>query len=265
MKGPQEQYTNELSRKFGYKATWLPGMPLRLGDIGILNNYVYTPVTTLEFFQIPFEVREDDTKDDLEYSSNGQITITSKISGTVSPAGSTFTNSDAGLIVEFSSQNSIFFKANQAQVILINNTNKIGEEIIKLYEEGKWNKHWVVITQLVKAESATILLSNSSNAKIELKANANINSSNLDIADAQFNFSSSFLKGLETKIIAQRGLTPLFKVKGLRNRIFLPPSFIDRGMRAFDLVTPETARSKYKDEIYFDFINEDLRFKPENV
>lgn len=259
MKGPQEQYTDEMKKKFGYIATWLPGVPLLLGDIGILNDNVFTRIASLEDFQIPFDIREDDTADDLDYSSRGSVSVTTKISGTAAPQGSTLGSIDAGFIVEFGNENSILFKANQTRTNLIKDTIKIGDEILKLYRDGKWNKHWVVITELVKAETATIFISNTTNAKIELKANANIEATKLDIADAKFEFGATFYKGLDTKIIAQTGLSPLFKVKGLKTRIFLPPIFKERGLEAFDLVTPDTAKNQHKEEIYFGYITDNER------
>lgn len=259
MKGPQEQYTDEMKKKFGFLATWLPGTPLILGDIGILNDNVFTHVAFLEDFNIQFVTRVDTTGDDIEYSSTGAVSVATKMSGTVAPQGSTFGDIDAGFIVEFANENSVFFKANEIKTNLIENTAKLGDEILKLYHEGKWNKHWVVITELVAAKTATILISNTTNAKIELKASANVEAKKLDIADAKFDFGTTFSKGMNTKIIAQSGLTPLFKVMALKSRIFLPPVFKSRGIQAFDLVTPENAKNKYNDSIYFGYVTDNER------
>lgn len=259
MKGPQEQYTDEMKKKFGYLATWLPGTPFILGDIGILNDNVFTHVAFLNDFNIQFDPRIDENGDDVEYSSQGSVSIATKMSGTIAPQGSTLGDIDAGFIVEFGNENSVFFKANDIKTNLIENTAKLGEQILSLYREGRWNKNWVIITELVSAKTATILISNSTNAKIELRANANIDAKKLDIADAKFDFGATFSKGMDTKIIAQSGLTPLFKVMGLKSRIFLPPVFKARGIQPFDLVTPETAKNKYSDDIYFGYLTDNER------
>lgn len=259
MKGPQEQYTDEMKKKFGYIATWLPGTPFILGDVGIINDNVFTHVAYLKNFEIQFDTKVDETGDDIEYSSQGAVSVATKVSGTVAPQGSTLGNIDAGFIVEFGNENSILFKANQIKTNLIEDTAKLGDQILSLYKEGKWNKHWVVITELVLAESATILISNSKNAKIELKANANIDAKKLDIADAKFDFGATFSKGLDTKILAQSGLTPLFKIMALKSRIFLPPVFKSRGIQAFDLVTPETAKNEYSKDLYFGYVTDNER------
>lgn len=259
MASAQGQYTNEMKKKFGYYATWNPGVPLKLGDIGTFNDNVFTRLSNLADRGIEFEVRPDETKTPLEHNSEGSVSVTTKLSGTVAPQGSVLTNLDAGIIVEFSKENSTLFKANNTTSPSIKDTITLGEQVLKLYREGKWNKNWVIITELVEAENATVIISNNSNSKIELKANANIDAPTFDIADAEFKFSTQFSKGLETKIISAEGLTPLFKVMGMKTRIFLPPIFKNKKVMAFDLVTPETAKKEYKDEIYFGYISGDER------
>lgn len=255
----QEQYTDEMKKKFGYYATWNPGVPLMLGDIGTLKDNVFTKLSELSSFEIKFDIRKDETKTPLEHNSKGSVSITTKLSGTVAPQGSVLANADAGIIVEFSKENSTLFKANNTVSPSIKDTIKLGNQIIQLYEEGKWNKQWVIITELVEAENATIIISNSSNSKIELKANANLNAPTFDIADAKFEFSTQFSRGLETKIVSAEKLTPLFKIMGMKTRIFLPPIFRTKNVVPFDLVTPQTAKEKYKDDIYFGYIATDER------
>ncbi|MDO7173713.1 hypothetical protein [Mariniflexile sp. AS56] len=248
-----------MKKKFGYYATWNPGVPLKLGDIGTLNNNVFTRLAGLSDRGIDFEVRTDDTKTPLEHSSQGSVSVTTKLSGTVAPQGSSLANLDVGIIAELSKENSTLFKANNTTSPSIKDNIKLGEQILNLYREGKWNKNWVIITELVEAETVTVIISNNSNSKIELKANANIEAPTIDIADADFKFSTQFSKELETKIISAEELTPLFKVMGMKTRIFLPPIFKTQKVMAFDLVTPESATNKYKDEIYFGYISGEER------
>lgn len=248
-----------MKKKFGYYATWNPGLPLKLGDIGTFKGNVFTKISDLESLNITFDTREDSTKTPLEHNSQGGVTITMKISGTIAPQGSVLTNADAGFVVEFGKENATLFKANNTTTPSIKDTIKLGKEIVKQFEEGVWDKSWVIITEVVEAESATIIISNSSNGKMELKANANLNAPNFDIADAKFNFSPQFSRGLETKIISTEGLTPLFKVMGIKTSLFSKPIFKTNALKSFDLITPASAKAEYKGAIYFGYISEDER------
>ncbi|MBN1340097.1 MAG: hypothetical protein JXA03_12280 [Bacteroidales bacterium] len=251
MKGPKDQYTREMHKKFGYYATWEPNRPLSLGDVGIFRKNEFTRISNLVHFNISFNINPDDTPGDLEYNSQGNVTITTKLSGTIPAAGSVLTEADAGISVDFARESSILFKANKTLTPSIDDLVALGKKIIELFKQGKWNKDWVVITELVKADTATILISNKGGSKIELKATANVSASDFDIADAAFEFAPAFSKGLETKIIAEKGITPLFKVMGIKSRLFMPPVFTSKSVRAVDLLTPAEAKGKMRDKIYF--------------
>lgn len=62
MASAQGQYTNEMKKKFGYYATWNPGVPLKLGDIGTFSDNVFTRLSNLTDRGIEFEIRPDETK-----------------------------------------------------------------------------------------------------------------------------------------------------------------------------------------------------------
>lgn len=256
--GPEEQYTTDLKNNFGYYATWNPGLTLKIGDIGIVKGNVFRKISELEKLGITFEVDPDKTPTDLKYNSKGSVVITTKLSGAASIPGSSLTQADAGILVEFSKENSILFQANGTLTSTVKDTIVIGNKVIELFKQGKWDKKWVVITELVTAEAATILISNSKGAKIELKANAKIDAPKLDIANANFQFSTQFSRALETEIVAKEGLTPLFKIMGIKTSIFTPPDFKPLGLSLLDILTPEMAQNEdLEGKIYFGYISED--------
>lgn len=254
------KYTRELKRQFGYLATWLPSTPLALGDIGVLRRNEFTKISNLSDFDIDFEIEADETKSDIEHSSKGAVSITTKASGSVAPQGSVLGQVDAGITVEFSKENAILFKANGTTSPSIKDQIKLGEEIINLYKAGKWDKDWAVITELVDADSATILISSSAKGKVELKAKGDVEAAKIDIADTELGFELSFSKDLSTKIVAEQSLTPLFKASKVKSRIFAPPVFKmnkthsinlnSSPVASMDLMTPSIA-ADYGDVLFF--------------
>lgn len=237
------KYTRELRNQFGYLATWLPGTPIELGDIGILKRNTFTKISNLSDLNIEFDIEKDTTKSDIEHSSQGAVSIITKASGTVAPQGSTLGDIDAGITVEFSKENAILFKANGTLSPVIKNQIKLGREILELYRNGQWDKDWVVITELVVADSASILISSSSKSKIELKAKGEVKASNIDIADADLGLEIAYSKDLSTNIIAESSLTPLFRAKSVKGRLFGSPLFTQKSIRSIDLITPEKAKN----------------------
>ncbi|BDS11277.1 hypothetical protein [Aureispira anguillae] len=257
-----KKYTGELSRKFGYLATWLPETPLALGDIGILKKNQFTRISNLADLGIDFEVIKDNSKSDIEHSSEGAVSISTKASGSMAPANSVLGELDAGMLVEFSKTDAVLFKANGTLSPSIKDQIGLGKKVLKLYQEGKWDKDWAVITELVTAESATILISGSNKGKVELKAKGNAEAATIDIANAELNFEISFSKDLSTKIIAQENLTPLFRASKVKSRFLMPPVFGIRALSAMDLMTPDKAK---EDEslLYFDKVDYDNQWEDE--
>ncbi|WP_025742587.1 hypothetical protein [Aquimarina pacifica] len=253
-------YTQELYRQFGYLATWNPGTPMALGDIGIMRQKQFTKIGNVSDLGISFEIEEDITPIDLEFSSEGAVSVSTKLSGSPTLAGSSLSDIDAGIHVKFSKENAILFKANETRTPAIKNQIKLGEEIIELFKAGKWDKNWVVITELVTADSASILISSSKEASIDIKVSGEIGTNQLDIAEAELGLEVKFSKDLSTKFIAKTGLTPLFKVSKIKRPFLGTPIFKAKGITSMDLATPQMALEH--NELFF-FDKADFDFEEE--
>jgi len=220
-----KQYLNEINKRFQYRATWEPGKTLRIGDVGILEKGIFSLRSSLEQEGIPLQVRLDESEGSMKYTSEGAVDITTKVAGQASMPQSQLVKGDAGFIVQFKKQDAVVFTINGSKTHQLENTGQIEKEVLKRYLENKWPKNWVIVTELVEAKEATILISTSKDSKIELKANADISpTSDLNIADAEFNFSVASRRGLSTEIIAKEGITPLYRVSGIRKPLLGDPS-----------------------------------------
>ncbi len=219
-----KQYLKEINNKFQYRATWEPGKTLRPGDIGILEKGVFSLRSTLEQEQIPVQVRTDESAGSMKYSSKGAVDIVTKIAGSASSPDSQLAKGDAGFTVQFKKEEAIVFDINGTKTHQIENTGQIELEVLKRYQENRWPKDWVIITELVEAKEATILISNSKDSMIELKANGSANTPELDIADAQLQLSVVAKRGISTEIVAKEGITPLYRASGIRKPLLGDPS-----------------------------------------
>ena len=249
------KYTRELRKQFGYFATWLPGTPIALGDIGVMKKNVFTKIANLEDFGISFVEEPDLDRSDIEHSSSGAVSVTTKASGNLSPAGSQVAEADAGIIVEFSKKNAILFKATGPLSPSIKDQITLGKQILELYRQGRWDKDWTVVTEVVTARSATIIISISAGGKIELKAKGDLGIAQLDIADAYLELGVNYSKDLSTTIIAKEGLTPLFKGSKIKTPFLGGPVFKmnnkvrslalqQNGVAAMDIITPALANEQ---------------------
>ncbi len=220
MSSPQKQYTQELYQEFGYIATWLPGVPINLGDIGYFSKGQFERFTSLRKLKIPFRRIKGEGTGEYSYSSKGAVSEMFKARGEVPKVAGYLATAEAGFIVEWSRANATLFKANGITSSRIDDLETLGEQILELYRQGKWDPKYFVVVETQAAKSATILISSDTNAKIALSATGKIAPGGINIADIDAGLQPQFVSGLQTKIIASPGLTPLFKAFSVKKTVF---------------------------------------------
>ncbi len=208
-----EQYMNEMHEQFHCFATWLPGIPLQIGDIGELKHNEFTYISNLHNKGISFTVRTDPSGGDLSHQSSGGITTVTKLNGDVAVPQFNLNVADAGIIVQFGSKKGVVFEAAGVKHQLITEVDTLDNAIKDAYKKGKWKDNWVVISDLMVADSTTVLISEGKDAAVGLKAKSTV--PHLSLANLDANFEMIYANNMNTNIICQSGLTPLFKVRGI--------------------------------------------------
>jgi hypothetical protein len=219
------QYTREMYEKFGYFATWLPNVRLKLGDVGVVKERAFEPASSLEKLGIAFDTDCDRQPADVDYTSSDAVSIETKVSGAVhDPAAM----ADGNISISFSRADAVVFQASGCVASKIADVKSLGDRILALYHRGAWNPDHVVVTDLISAAGATILISNGSNAHIDLALKGQPAADMAALANASANIAVTRAVGIGTRIVAAAGLTPLFKVAGVRRRIFRDDQFARR-------------------------------------
>jgi hypothetical protein len=224
-----QQYAREMNEKFGYFATWLPNVRVKLGDVGVVRDHVFEPVSSLEQMGIAFDVDRDRQTADLDYTSSDSVSIETKVSGAVHDPAATTASADGNISISFSRANAVVFQASGCLTSKIADVKSLGDQILSLYNRDKWDPDHVVVTDLVTAAGATILISNGQNAHIDLALKGQAAPAMAKLADANANLTVTRAVGIGTRIVAAAGLTPLFKVAGVRRRFFRDDQFARRG------------------------------------
>lgn len=229
MSNPSKFYLRHMNTQTRYRATWDPTKKLVIGYIGKLDNGVFSIYSSLEKEGIPAEVAIDESGAAMDYTSHDSVNITTKLAGSAPVAGSALSNLDAGFSLEFKGDNSIVFQTSNHKVHQLVNLASIEQAVLGKYNDGSWDKNWLIVTELVEADSATIIISNSSNGVLDLKASADAGAANFSLANAALGLSVVREKGSTLKYITQSGLTPLYRVMGIRHPFFGDPSLSTKG------------------------------------
>ncbi len=213
-------YLKDIMKKSaGYRPTWEPNKPLKIGDVGKLENNVFVKWDSLEKLGIPMEVEKDVQEGALfDLSTENGIEVRTKAKGQVDPGIPSLGEMDAGFGVEFKKENAILFKVQGYLTHQISNLGEIAREVLKRYENDEWDKDLVIINELIEAKKATIMMSSEGGVSVGLKAKADVSAANLSIADADLDVGTDVGGKLAINIIGEEGITPLYRAVGIKKK-----------------------------------------------
>jgi hypothetical protein len=202
----------------GFFATWFPGDPLDIGDVGVLDKGRFRRMTTLKELNIDCDVEEGTTTQEMQYSS----TEGTKIETSLDLA---LTNGTKGLIkIEFSRGGAYVFNASGLRTQRLSNRLKVAQQIINLYEKKKWEKDWIVVESLYVADRVTIIVSEDTSAGIVIQASINIPVPALTLSDPKIDLKVVSTRGKILHIVGGQGMHPLYSCFKLKDPLFGKPS-----------------------------------------
>src|SRR5262245_51278402 len=105
MASPVMLYHQEMHNNLGFFATWLPGDPIEIGDVGVLENGRFRPMTSLKEFGIACDISTSQSAQNVHYTSR-QGTKIATSSGAAATA-----IAKAEITIEFSRQGAFVFNA----------------------------------------------------------------------------------------------------------------------------------------------------------
>ncbi len=213
-----KDYLKYMNQQTGYRACWDPGRKLQLGQIGRLDkNGFFTVGSTLEKENIKPDLSPvTPTTGVVDYTTKGNLTITMKAAGEAPVAGSFLTQTDVGCNITFTSEKAIVFQAAGYKSQELTNMFQVEKLIREKYDNGNWDEDWLIITHLITVDTATIIISNNEKGSLDLKASANVGGSALNLTNASLGLCVAREVGNTYKYIAQNGLTPFYRVMGIK-------------------------------------------------
>jgi len=212
-------YTRELKENLNYTATWLPNLRLSLGDVGVLHKHSFTYRTSLAHLGIPFGESGPGASAAYSHVSSGSVQRDIKLAGKAPVAGSVLADADAGITFSFSSTHAVVFLASDCTIRVIADQEPLRKAILEAYAAGGWEKDHVVVTELVMAGATTIIISEGSAGRYELRAKAGVMPT-LEAMNVDGNFSLVHDSQIGFNCLATAGMTPLFRCLGVRTGWF---------------------------------------------
>ncbi len=228
---PHKFYVKEISKKTNYRANWLPDKPMNIGDVGKLEDGIFTLYTTLEQQGIPLNIRQSDSSLDFDYSSTDSVKISTGVDANVSAAGLPLVKGKVMCKIEFQKSEGILFQISESRKVIIENLADIEKSILERYKKGDWNLGWVVVTETVCTDSATIIINTGGSNTLDFEVNGEAGLQAVNLADTKLGLRLISESGSSTKIIAKTNVTPLYVIKGISDPIIGKTTF--RGAAAY--------------------------------
>lgn len=182
-KGIADIYISALRKQFNKCPNWEPHTPVALGDYGVLKDGVFMRIDNVSR-QFGIEILELPKQPAIrrEFSSEGV-----KINNVEAGAG---TDVASGRVdINFQKENGVFFNASECTIRKIDNLGTILEQLHERYKQDKWDKDWVLVTELEEATSAVVAISREANASVSFEAASPI--AKISLNDASLKLKAS--------------------------------------------------------------------------
>lgn len=220
-------YIKEFGKHFtNHIANYPATRPISLGDFGIMSKGTFTRLGNIEReFNIDFLTLPDNDPTNEQFQSTGSTNVSFFAKGDVKPGGIPLVK--AQVEIEFTSERSFFFSAAEVRDLQIDNLYEVGKKIIELYNQGKWEKRFVLISSLLVTNHAVIIVSGKSNAKAIVEAESD-QIPKIDLFNTAVKLGFSNSTGLDYKIIADETTQLGFTTSRVFNPLFNKPVFKDK-------------------------------------
>jgi hypothetical protein len=140
---------------------------------------------------------------------------------------------EAQVSVSFSRMSAFLFHASMLRPVRLGNPAAVARGVLGAYDEGRWEKDWLLIEALHEAEIATILVSQDSTSEVRLSANVSELLASVSLADPKLNFSVTSSRGQLVKIVHAERVHPLYSCMRVRDPLIGAASLRPvRGSRA---------------------------------
>jgi hypothetical protein len=219
MASPVELYQREMHKNVGFFATWLPASILELGDLGVLEAGRFRRIGSLKELGITELPVREGTAGTMSYSASAE-----RNTGVSAGASTALPVAKAELSIRFAQKGGYVFEATGIRNFEIADRMALADRILSFYEQGRWQKEWLLVDAVYRAASATVIVSEETSSEIVLKASGNIPLGSLPLTDPNLGLSVSSSHGKIVHVVAQNNLTPLYSGVKVRDPLIGSPS-----------------------------------------
>lgn len=235
-----------------YLANWYPSSPIEIGDLGVLSGALWARERTVPAPLLSSGIRVGANMLMLDWGNTKDFTIETKLAGKTTPIFTSLARADAGVAYTFHRGGGVLFGATELVLHEIAETFAVRQWMLDEYADGRISPDTLVVTKLLRARTCAILMSESDQARVEMRISGDVGVAPPAFAALLAHATVTRAVGMYEHIIISDGAIPLFG--GLKfSRGFL------RGIQVRDalLDTPPTDLLTQSASTEFDLADED--------
>jgi hypothetical protein len=211
-----KSYTDQLYRGLDRLASWPPSNRAHVGDVASFEGRSLELRTTLAELGVEAGALAGKEVRDLGWASTGTVVVNPSLAGAapLDPAAA----GEAELSVEFKAEHAIMMRAEQAREDSLDRLERVRRELLRLHEDGIWQREWVLVTHAVRAERLIALISSDREASAQLRLSGGMATEAGALARVAGKVTVTQTTGMAFEELGVLDATPLYQAVRVQER-----------------------------------------------
>ncbi len=219
MPDPAVKYAIEVHKKYRtYWPTWIPNEPVAIGDCGELHRGIFFKrlghVSEYGVSKAALKTRPAKRGNDLYFRSKGRVRVQLQADGRNAIPGLGIPPGNVGGRIKFTRANAAFLAAVGVKVRALRSEHKLRAELTAKVEGHAFPADYVVVTDLLDAESGRVFISSAGGESVMLHGRAAVGAAPLQLASLGGRLDMATDSEAMMSFDGTQGMTPLFKIMG---------------------------------------------------
>jgi len=224
-----EQYWNEVTARLGRLPVWLPGTPMKLGDVGRLGDRGWEKATDLRSMGIGFSSEAGGSRTAYTYSSADGVEITARLAAQASPELTGIVNGNAALGIKFSRPAASVLMADAVEVQRIANLESVDRAVLEAYRQKSWKREWAFISEVATGRPVLSVVAATAQGEATVDLGAEVQPAGTLLGRAQASLRFGFRKDLAASFATNEESAVMWRGHRVHDPLFRNARLVERG------------------------------------
>lgn len=216
------RYVKEVFEEIGYLPTWLPNVRHEVGQVGRIEKHGFVHHSTAKDLLGAGVRRRSQAAfgSKLDLRSKRGVSQRLKVAGAALP-DSGLLEQEAGIELAFAEEGGFVIQLLGCSIEQGLDLDRLQDAVLEAWNDGLWDKDWVIITEVVRGDSGAVVVSQGAQAKLDVAIAGGLDG--LPLARTDVKLTARETAGSVFNVLGEQGLTPLYRALRLARPWFGRP------------------------------------------